>query len=385
MDETWWRNPDQLDPDQQQIVALPLEGSHLVVGPPGCGKTNLLLLRGTYLTRAGYPNIAVITFNRVLREFLASGSDNYPFEPERIQTFRSWAVGLLKANGEPIDTKGQFEVVRARMHEGLKRLAGRVGDELKFDCILIDEAQDYSPDEIQLMQLFAKDIFAVGDNNQRIYEADGSLDHLRTFCNAPPPLRYHYRNGTTICRLADGIMNAHHGGMLDTCNYDEARYPSSVHRHGGLAVSDQVARAIPELQTQLLAYPDEWIGILAPQKADVRTVFELLAASELGDRVQLQLYDDGYEPLDRSRPIIVTTMHSAKGLEFRAAHLIALDTIEALNNHHRVAYTAVTRAKTSLALYHHRPPPGYIERGLVAVSGAPVEKPKLADLFGRAG
>ena len=58
MDETWWRSPDQLDPDQQEIVSLPLEGSHLVVGPPGSGKTNLLLLRASYLARAGFPNIA---------------------------------------------------------------------------------------------------------------------------------------------------------------------------------------------------------------------------------------------------------------------------------------------------------------------------------------
>jgi superfamily I DNA and RNA helicase len=72
VDDTWWRTPEELDADQQEIVSLPLEGSHLVVGPPGSGKTNLLLLRGAFLTRGGKPNIAIITFNRLLRTVMTS-------------------------------------------------------------------------------------------------------------------------------------------------------------------------------------------------------------------------------------------------------------------------------------------------------------------------
>ena len=52
MEATWWTQPDQLDEDQKKVVALPMEGNHLVVGPPGRVKTNLLILRATYLYRA---------------------------------------------------------------------------------------------------------------------------------------------------------------------------------------------------------------------------------------------------------------------------------------------------------------------------------------------
>lgn len=382
MNETWWRSPEQLDKDQYKIVSLPLEGSHLVIGPPGSGKTNLLLLRASYLVRAGMPNVAIITFTRVLREFLTTGADHYPFEPERLMTFRSWAAELLRNNGINVDTKGTYSQVHARLVGGLSDLRSSSGNEAKVDCILIDEAQDYTPEEIQLMRHFANEVFAVGDNNQRIYKADGALAYLKGFCQTPAPLKFHYRNGMAICRLADGIMNIDAGGMVDTCNYDEARYPSSVQRHGGITLQQQVTMAAHELETQLIAYPDEWLGVLAPGKIDVGSVFSLLSKTAVGGRVQLQRYEDGYEALDPERRIIVSTMHSAKGLEYRANHLLAVDTITKHDNHQRLAYTAVTRSKTSLSIYHHGAIPGYFEKGLVAVQDSPVVAPDIAELFG---
>jgi superfamily I DNA/RNA helicase len=382
MNETWWRSPEQLDPDQQNIISLPLEGSHLVTGPPGSGKTNLLLLRATFLTRAGFPNIALITYNRMLKEFLITGADNYPFEAERIQTFRSWAASLLKSSGVSVDTDCSYEKMMTNIKAGLDEISSQYHDDLVLDCILIDEVQDYSIDEIDLFRSFSKEIFAVGDNNQRIYKANGAIAHLSKFCNVAPALIFHYRNGLAICRLADGIMNVQDGGMVETCNYDETKYPSTVQRHGGLTVAQQVSRAVPELETQLLAYPDEWIGVLAPLKRDVSEVFKLLAQSSVGAAVQLQKYDSGYDALDPTRPIVVTTMHSAKGLEFRATHLFSVDNLPRLDHDQRLAYTAVTRAKTSLSLYHNGAIPGYLERGLVALNGAPIQPPRLSDLFG---
>ncbi len=50
MQETWWVAEGDLDDDQKKIAALPAKRSHLITGPPGCGKTNLLLLRAKYYT-----------------------------------------------------------------------------------------------------------------------------------------------------------------------------------------------------------------------------------------------------------------------------------------------------------------------------------------------
>jgi len=84
METTWWTQPEELDEAQQEVVALDSDSDHLVLGPPGSGKTNLLVLRAAYLYGAGYQNIAVLTFGRVLREFLVSGSTNYTFPSNKI-------------------------------------------------------------------------------------------------------------------------------------------------------------------------------------------------------------------------------------------------------------------------------------------------------------
>ncbi len=53
MEETWWVEEGQLDDDQRKVAELKSKGSYLIKGPPGSGKTNLLLLRAKYLTLGG--------------------------------------------------------------------------------------------------------------------------------------------------------------------------------------------------------------------------------------------------------------------------------------------------------------------------------------------
>ena len=381
MEETWWRKPEDLDDDQKEVIALPLEGNHLVLGPPGCGKTNLLLLRASYLWRANKRDFVILTFTRMLKEFIAKGADNYPFPMENIKTLRSWGGEILKSQNIPYDSKAPFPQMWKSLISGLDKIGPEVPDILKHECILLDESQDYTIDEIKVLSRFSRQIFAVGDNDQRIYKSDGALDYLKTVCKSPTPLKFHYRNGIKICRVADGIM-ASDGKMVNHCNYDESSYPSTVERHGGLKLAAQIEQAIPVLETQLRAYPGAYLGVMTYRKDDLAAIGDLLASSSLSDQVQLQLYEGGYKSLDPDRRIILTTTHSAKGLEFRGVHVLAAQTLRQSDAGNRLAFTATTRAKTSLAFYHDGGLPGYLERGIAASDDTPAPLPKLEDLFG---
>lgn len=386
METTWWTQPEQLDAHQSAVVALPLTGNHLVIGPPGSGKTNLLILRGTYLYRAGIHNIVVLTFGRVLREFLSSGSVNYDFPPDKIQTYKRWAASLITENCGEFDDTGSFEEIRARLKSGLEQVAAMDNPANICECILIDEAQDYSVDEMKLITKLAKQVFAVGDDRQRIYEASGSIDHLKGTMDNVNELPFHYRNGIKICRVADGIQNQIESddGMESTSNYDENQYPSTVLHLKDEHISSQVESAISEIETQLRAYPDGMIGVLCPRHEELDAVASALQASSLADQVQVQKYADGYSSFEPQRRIIATTVHGAKGLEFRALHLLGMDKISKFRQAQRnLAYTAVTRAKTSLAIYHDGTLPGYLENGIKAASNEVVSPPNLADLFKR--
>jgi superfamily I DNA and RNA helicase len=118
----------------------------------------------------------------------------------------------------------------------------------------------------------------------------------------------------------------------------------------------------------LEAYPGELIGVMVPLNRDLDEVVERLEESDVGEFCQFQSARQGYARLDPERRVVVTTVHGAKGLEFRCGHLIAADGL----NHHRatrrrnLGFTAVTRAKTSLSVYRDNPAPGWLESAVHA-------------------
>jgi superfamily I DNA/RNA helicase len=383
MAATWWTKSEELDQKQLTVISLPAEGSHLITGPAGCGKTNLLLLRAAYLHKSKISNVAVFTFGRVLREFLVAGSANYPFSREKIQTYLRWGASLLNENGISFDEKGEFEKVRASLLEKLRDLAAKKLTRNIYDCILLDEAQDYSEEEIEVISSFADTIFAVGDSRQQITNMNGGLEKLKEMCDSHTILNDHYRNGRTICRLADGILNeldSEHG-MEASSKYNEVEFESSVRVAGGLSIAAQAQSCVKEIQTQLTAYPGELIGILCPRQDELEGAWSVVSSSAIGAHCQIQRFMGGYTSFDPSKRVILTTIHGAKGLEFRALHLLGMDKITKFRTQKRMSYTAVTRCKTSLRIYHETDLPGYFEKGLSAVAGVSPAKPTVDDLF----
>ncbi|MFS4583666.1 ATP-binding domain-containing protein [Phaeobacter sp. C3_T13_0] len=382
MGATWWTNPSELDAEQKQVVALPVDGHHLVMGPPGCGKTNLLLLRASFLHKKGLKKIAVLTFARTLREFLASGADHYSFSSDKIQTYVRWGMVLLAENGVHLEESEDFAARRASLLKALLNLADKNLPENLFDCILLDEAQDYTSDEIAVLRRFTPRLFAVGDSKQRIQsEEDEVLDGLIAEGITLSTLSFHYRNGLKICRVADGIQGQvdSEDGLEARSNYDEDAYPSTVKAISGASLDNQVEAAIEEIKTQLQAYPDEYIGVLCPRAQELSEVSQALLQSEIAEHIHVQHGD--YEPQTLDRRVIVTTIHGAKGLEFRAGHVLGTDLVKNFRLQRKMSYTAVTRCKTSLSVYHNRDLPGYFESGIQAC-GAPPKEPTIDDLFG---
>src|SRR5258706_20857 len=97
--DTWWRELRDLDADQRAVIALDAEGSFLVKGPPGSGKTNLLLLRANYLTNTEHSNLVIVVFNRTLCEFIRAGANRYDFDRRNVLTSSQFFLRLLGEAG----------------------------------------------------------------------------------------------------------------------------------------------------------------------------------------------------------------------------------------------------------------------------------------------
>jgi superfamily I DNA and RNA helicase len=97
--------------------------------------------------------------------------------------------------------------------------------------------------------------------------------------------------------------------------------------------------------------------------------------------VQVQNSTAGYHSFDAEKRVVITTIHGAKGLEFRALHLLAMDNITKFKTQKNMAFTAVSRAKTSLTIYSGKELPGYLQKGLSLLTVNLQHPVSAADLF----
>jgi superfamily I DNA and RNA helicase len=381
--DTWWVRPEQLDDDQRHVIGLPLGGSHLISGPPGSGKSNLLLLRASYLRKAGRPNLVLLVFTRTLQEFMRAGVATYGIPRERISTFRLWQNRFLLEHGVKLDLPPTFDASRRVSNAAVADVVHRKNLRNVYDCLLLDEAQDYLPEEMEIVCTLGKEIYAAADVEQKIYAGPDPLPILiKAKDPRPSPLRFHYRNGYNICRFADAIASdsGNHVPITPTSNYDEEANPSTVAALPAVDLVGQINNAAQQVERQLRAFPDEMIGILCPKVEQATTVHEHLASIYPGSCL-LQTADRGYSSFDEATRICVSTVHSAKGLEYRAVHIIGAEALQSFSYRRNVAYTAATRAKTSLSIHYTGALPDFIEGALAAVGPLP-QLPGIADLFG---
>lgn len=382
MSDTWWKDETDLKGEQANVLDLPLDNDLLIVGPPGSGKTNLLLLRANYLFLGPCPNLQVVVYGSVLKKFIKVGGAQYKFPLDRITTHSALFLSILRENGVFINIKELSPSdSRAALASAMMGLIedGKLG--AVYEALVLDEAQDYSPNEIQIFRRISKILVASADTRQKIFDVEDSSKELQKCIANVYPLKLHYRNCIDVCRVADGIMvgKPDHIPMVKHSNYNEAEYPSNVRTRGGISISEQAKLIAEQIVDQRVAYPNELIGVLAVRNEEVNQIANYLSKTQWADEFTLS-HDAAFDP---DRPIWLSTISSAKGLEFRAVHLAGMDHVSKTGPaQRRLCFTGVTRAKTALTVYHEGTLPGYLDAALRAVSPTPSPITK-SRLFGK--
>lgn len=381
MNDEWWKNENGLGVEQRTMMNLGLSENHLILGPPGCGKTNLLMLRAKYLALSGRSNVLVVVFGRVLKEFLLRGCDKYGIEPSKVTTSIKWLYDILREFGVPQPHSNRpFSEIRTELIEKARAAVLKHSGAPLYDAVLVDEAQDFSEDEIDVFCQIGKSIFAVGDSNQAIYSASTGLAKLESVCRVHR-LTAHYRNGLQICRFADAIASSFrdHVPLVNSYQYPELKMESSVVFQKCGSFDEQMKHLVGSLVRQRAAYPRELIGVVCPLVSDVEKVFEHLQRTELGTSLVLQTHDSGYVDFNGEGAICLSTIHGTKGLEFRAVHCLGLESLYKFSFQRRLMFTLATRAKTALTIYSVGELPGYINSALDSLQ--PRHAPTIKDLF----
>lgn len=328
-------------------------------------------------------------------------------EAQGLRTWEEYREAKRAGRGTPLGAKSRLEVwqVIECLRQGLeaegkftwRTMCDAVTDRLlvsglpeRFDAVIADEAQDLGPAELRfLLALVGGEsgkLLLTLDEGQRIYQRAFAFQPLGlNFRGRSARLKLNYRTSRQIRELADRLLP---GTIRDADESVEIRLTLSRFQGPaptllGLPDSESELRALGEWITARLADGVQPSEIAVFTRHDpARTATHL---SELTGHATTVLgaTDESADPNNVS----VSTMHRAKGLEYRAVAVTGL-TAHALPSQQRLAelsdpgdqedfvaqerhllYVAATRARDWLLLSYSGEPSRFLAGVPVTAAG----------------
>lgn len=371
---------------KQERLAKGLGSSHRVIrGVAGSGKTLVLLSRARLLAQLMPAQRFLVTcYNRSLASSLRgqlSGLDNI-----EVRTIHQVIQQTLMANGQADAVRGNpdWEAVSALAVD-----AARVHRPSTYRAVLVDEAQDFDSDMLRLCTLLFEspdaadqDLIVVADLAQRLYGRQFTWKSAGI--HAPGRsiiMSVNYRNTREILQFAHDVLESAPDVRFDEHDGENMGLvpPDSAERSGprpDLVLVDSVEEEIESIIRCVAAWyrpelPPRSIGVLLATQQTHR----------LGERLARRLRQEGvstfwatennqtkdYAGLS-DEPVMLSTIHSAKGFEFPRVLVAGLPATESamLPASYRIAYVGMTRAVDSLTVI--APRTGILTKALVNAS-----------------
>ena len=281
-------------------------------------------------------------------------------------------------------------------HETVRREATRLleaQEEKPFRHIVIDEAQDLSPDQWRLLRaatpVAPDDIFIAGDTNQRIYDNRVSLREVGiNIAGRSSRLNINYR---TTAEILGWSLSLLHGEPVDDMDGGlDSLAGCKSYVHGKPPVLSGHADADAEA-TFIANSVKEWIDSgIEPSEIGIA-----VRAKWSIPKIDHALHTAGIDTLDLAKPsddddaVSIGTMHRMKGLEFRcmcvagvgakqvpaASAVTPVDEdkqthLQDLERERCLLFVACTRAREELLVTWHDQPSTFIAALDTATEGA---------------
>jgi superfamily I DNA/RNA helicase len=236
---------------------------------------------------------------------------------------------------------------------------------LKYGSVIIDETQDFGPQALRLIRAIIEpsqnDLFFVGDGHQRIYSRNKAA---MSKCGIDirgrsKKLYLNYRTTDEIRRQAVAFLEGCSVDDLDEGSDETIRYKSLSHGPSPEIIKNE---SLDEILAPLLNTLNGW---REQAESDVPDTCCVIASSKKHrDAIGSFLQRSGLEThvIDENRnagvpsgKVYIATMHRAKGLEFDRVAVIApkgyLGQLPASENHRKLLYVAVSRAKRESTIF----------------------------------
>ena len=175
---TWLVPLGELTLEQRNAVELKPGTHRLIKGPPGSGKTIVLLHRAKYLQQIWKippERFHIFVFTNVLKDYIKSALNLLDLPDSCVTTFDSWCRNFYKehiSSKLPWNKKEKqtdFDAIREGVNE---KLSQNPFDFKLFDFIMIDEGQDLYSVSYEIMRIIGNHLTVFLDYKQQIYDRD---------------------------------------------------------------------------------------------------------------------------------------------------------------------------------------------------------------------
>ncbi len=315
-----------------------------IEGAAGTGKTVIALETALRSGKSGKRTLLTcynLALAKELRRLL-DGIDNVT-----VLSFHALCLHFARITELPVEQKQDDDAFFEQDLPELLIRAIEINRALRFDCIIVDEGQDFLDYWwIAMEEALGEDgiIRVFCDSNQRLY--DRSSEFIESLDLLPIPLKINYRNTVKIHRASTvhytGPESIPEGPQGINLNWIEVKEESSIVK----AAFKEVKRLV--FQEEL--NPAD-IAVLVPNQS-MREAFMVATAHSGLDFVDAErLFSDA---------VVVDTVRRFKGLERAAIVLCIVETEAGLSE---LAYSGMTRARAALSVVCHPKDRQWIEKG----------------------
>ena len=303
----------ELDDYQVKVINKRTDNSYIVKGCAGSGKSILALWKAKQIQDEHRGSYMYIVFTKALMQYMADGIKEVGISQRNVDYHWHW----VNRAGCP-----------------------------SADYIIVDEAQDFSKEDIELFKSKArKALLLYGDSAQQLYtfiqdKKTVSMEDIQYFTKFPvEQLVFNHRLPKKIARVAQYI-NSENDELEERCTVEGTEKPKILEYP---TVEKQYDAIIELIQNKHM----EDVGILFRQNDEVEEAYNYFQEHGLNVEAKFGKHMDLDFTSDNPK---LMTYHSSKGLQFENVFLPDC-TVEDDDNRNPL-YVAVTRTYQSLYILH---------------------------------
>lgn len=316
----------ELDDYQVKVINKKTDNSYIVKGCAGSGKSILALWKAKQIQEGGKGSYLYVVYTKALRQYMSDGIKQ---------------IGLRESNVVNFDACFQW----GRNNYGeLQRGVWKKGS---YDYVIVDEAQDFSRDDIELLKSKArKALLVYGDTAQQLYKflkdkQTVSMEDILYFTKFPvEQLVFNHRLPKKIARVAQ-YLNSESDVLEERCTEEGTEKPKILEYN---TKQEQFAAIANLIKNKGM----EDVGILFRNNKEVDEAYDYF--TNKGIEVEAKSYRHKDELDFTSDNPKLMTYHSSKGLQFENV-FIPECTAEGADDRNPL-YVAITRTYRSLYIMH---------------------------------